>query len=90
MIITTSYVLVINPEDENVLSFITELKQKLAAPMNVSESYPSGLNDVVNGQSTMVSNRWGGGWWEGTRVSSMDGMDGMDARVAGAKATLVV
>jgi len=41
---------VVNPEDENVLPFITELKQKLSAPLplNVNASYGTGLNEVVS------------------------------------------
>ncbi len=47
VIVTTSYVLVINPEDENVLPFITELKTKLAAPMaGLGGSYAN-LADAV-------------------------------------------
>lgn len=46
VIITTSFVLVINPEDENVLPFIKELKSKLSQPaITVSPSYPL-LNEL--------------------------------------------
>lgn len=42
VIITTSCVYVMNPEDENVLPFITELKLKLfQAPMHTSQSFPN-------------------------------------------------
>ncbi len=58
VIITTTYVLVINPEDENVLPFITELKQKLAQPtINVSASYPGALNEVASKPSALPAGR---------------------------------
>jgi hypothetical protein len=47
VIITTNNVLVMNPEDENVLPFITELKMKI--------SQPSGLAGM-----TVL---WGGCMW---------------------------
>jgi hypothetical protein len=48
VVITTNSVLVVNPEDENVLAFISELKMKLSQPggLNVSASYPAALNDL--------------------------------------------
>lgn len=36
VIITTNYVLVMNPEDENVLPFITELKMKISQPSGLA------------------------------------------------------
>jgi hypothetical protein len=55
VIITTSNVLVINPEDENVLPFITELKMKISQPsLAVSGSYPSALNDLGSGGGAKV------------------------------------
>jgi hypothetical protein len=51
VIITTCSVLVMNPEDENVLPFITELKMKLSAPtLPVSTSYPAALNEASSGE----------------------------------------
>lgn len=47
--------LVINPEDENVLPFITELKMKISQPsLAVSGSYPSALNDLAGGQAKVM------------------------------------
>lgn len=51
VIITTSNVLVMNPEDENVLPFITELKMKISQPaIAVGGSYPSALNEMATGE----------------------------------------
>ncbi len=36
VIITTSNVLVMNPEDENVLPFITELKMRISQPTGLA------------------------------------------------------
>jgi hypothetical protein len=36
VIITTNNVLVMNPEDENVLPFITELKMKISQPSGLA------------------------------------------------------
>ena len=60
VIITTSNVLVINPEDENVLPFITELKMKISQPsLAVSGSYPSALNDLgsAGGSKVVIPSR---------------------------------
>lgn len=56
VIITTTNVLVINPEDENVLPFITELKMKISQPaLAVGGSYPSALNDLGSSKSVIPS-----------------------------------
>ena len=60
VIITTNSVLVMNPEDENVLPFITELKMKLSQPSGlagVGGSFPSALNDLANGKSAVMPTR---------------------------------
>lgn len=51
VIITTGNVLVMNPEDENVLPFITELKMKISQPsLAVGGSYPAALNEMATGK----------------------------------------
>jgi magnesium transporter len=56
VIITTTNVLVMNPEDENVLPFITELKMKLTQPtLAVSGSYPSALNELASKAAVSTS-----------------------------------
>jgi len=60
VIITTNNVLVMNPEDENVLPFITELKMKISQPSGlagVGGSFPSALNDLANGKNTVMPTR---------------------------------
>jgi len=56
VIITTKNVLVMNPEDENVLPFITELKMKLTQPtLAVSGSYPAALNELASKAAAATS-----------------------------------
>ena len=57
VVITTNSVLVVNPEDENVLAFISELKMKLSQPggLNVSASYPTALNDLGMAMRSVAS-----------------------------------
>eukprot|EP00878_Enallax_costatus_P015018 GHUV01015725.1.p1 GENE.GHUV01015725.1~~GHUV01015725.1.p1 ORF type:complete len:308 (+),score=82.34 GHUV01015725.1:374-1297(+) len=56
VIITTNNVLVMNPEDENVLPFITELKMKISQPaIAVGGSFPAALNEMATGKAVMVS-----------------------------------
>jgi hypothetical protein len=54
VIITTNNVLVMNPEDENVLPFITELKMKI--------SQPSGLAGIPTGHQAGVTLAIGSCW----------------------------
>jgi hypothetical protein len=52
VVITTNSVLVVNPEDENVLPFISELKMKVSQPglgLGVSASYPAALVELGPG-----------------------------------------
>lgn len=54
VIITAQNVYVINPEDENVLPFISELKLKLSQPtLNPSASFPSALSEA--GKNAMAN-----------------------------------
>jgi len=71
VIITTNCVLVMNPEDENVLPFISELKNKISQPavgsLPMSNSYAAGLADLGRG---------GGGSGGGGLGGSGGGMGG--------------
>jgi len=66
VIITTNCVLVMNPEDENVLPFISELKNKITQPslggLGASPSYPAVLSDLAAiGGGGMQGGGLGGG-----------------------------